>query len=175
MLNVLIFFGAFGSLIAGLGFIYKPVWLVRFNKIAREKIFADNLILLERRKKGAFFVLLFFIFLYWGYYRSQYSLRYTDQIISTNRLLYQSLQHLHSRQYAEVKRLCEKVLTREPNNAQALYQMGAVQLLLNDPVAAQRSWSKARALDPNSPNAQSLREWVARLKGSDTPEISLLK
>ena len=175
MLNVLIFAFAILCLLIGLGFIYKPVWLVKFNKFAREKIFVDNLILLERRQKGVLFVLLFFFLAYLGYYRSLYSIRYTDRLVSTDRLLYQSLLHLHARQYAQVKKLCEKVMKRDPSNAQALYYRAAAQDLLYEASSAERSWAQAKAIDPDSANARSIREWVIKVKGPDSPELSVLK
>ena len=163
--NVLLFFLATSSLILGLVFIYKPTLLIRFNKIARERFFNDNIILLERRKKGVLFILLFFIFLYWGYYRFQYVRMDLDHnLISTSRLLYQSLQHLQSRQYETAIMLCEKVLAREPDNTEALLQKGASHLLLGNPSQAQKCWAKADKIDPDSPKSERYKLLVRRLK-----------
>ena len=167
---------SFVSLALGLVFIYKPIWIVRFNRIVRERILNDNLILLERRKKGFFFFLMFFIFFYWGYDSSQYHPTVAaSKFISTNRLLYQSQHHLHLREYKDSRRLCEMVLAREPNNAQALYQLAASQFLLDDPVAAQKSWTSAKAIGSNSQAADRLRKLVVRHKNLPSEDIPALR
>ena len=74
-----------------------------------------------------------------------------------------------------MKKLCERVLTRDHANAQALYQLAAAQALLNETAAAQQSWAQAKAIDPNSMIATSIRELVIKLKGADSPELTILK
>ena len=56
-MNILVFLFAFLLSATGIIFVYAPTWIVRFNKIAREKVFNDALVLLGRRKKGIFFLL----------------------------------------------------------------------------------------------------------------------
>ena len=171
-MTFLILFVSLLFLTVGLVFIYKPFWIIRFNKLVRERILNDNLILLERRKKGFFFLLAFFIFFYWGYTRSLYSPSVMSaKLISTQRLLYQSEQHLRLKEYQESRRLCEEVLLREPGNPEALYQLGAVQFLLNDTTAAQNSWGKAKAVDSASEWAGRMRKLVVRHKNLPSEDI----
>jgi uncharacterized protein YjeT (DUF2065 family) len=52
--------------ILGLGYLYRPDLISRMNTLIRETIFNDAYIALERRKWGAFFLLIGFLFLYMG-------------------------------------------------------------------------------------------------------------
>ncbi|OGR83770.1 MAG: hypothetical protein A2902_02910 [Elusimicrobia bacterium RIFCSPLOWO2_01_FULL_64_13] len=171
VVNLAVFFASLVFFIIGLAFIYKPTWLVRINKVFRERIFNDNLILLQRRKKGVLFLLLFFIFLFWSYHRlATLDFLADSHIVSTDRLLYHSLQHLRSGRYPQVQSLCHRVLARDPRNAGALYQLGAVHFLMKDIETARKYWKKASEIDPDSENARSLKILVAGLNGLPLPE-----
>ena len=50
----------------GLGYLYRPDLISRLNAILREYFLNDAYIALERKKWGAFFLLLAFLFLYMG-------------------------------------------------------------------------------------------------------------
>ena len=50
----------------GLGYLYRPDLIERMNAFLRETLLNDSHIALERRKWGAFFLLLAFLFLYMG-------------------------------------------------------------------------------------------------------------
>ncbi len=56
---------AFAAL--GLGYLYRPDLIERMNALLRDYVFNDAYIALERRKWGAFFLLLAFLFLYVGW------------------------------------------------------------------------------------------------------------
>lgn len=51
----------------GLGYLYRPDLIERMNSILREYLLNDAYIALERKKWGAFFLLLSFLFLYMGW------------------------------------------------------------------------------------------------------------
>ena len=171
-MSLIFLFVSFVSLGIGLVFVYKPAWIVKFNKFARERIFNDTLILLERRKKGFFFMLTFLIFFYWGFQRLQFEpAAVSSKLVSTDRLLYQSFHHLQLNDYAESRRLCEIVIVREPNNAEAYYQLGAAQFLLDDPASAKKSWARAKAINPGSYSADRLRKLVVRHKNLPSEDI----
>ncbi|MBI2915885.1 MAG: tetratricopeptide repeat protein [Elusimicrobia bacterium] len=162
----LTFLTALSLLFLGLVFFYRPNWVLYFNRVLREKFLNDSLVLLNRRKKGVFFLLLSSIFFYWGYLLSQYRpSRLSQKIISTDRLLYQSMRHLDDQQYEKSKSLCERVLSRDPNNADALYHLGAAHLLLNNQAQGESFWNKAVELDPRSSEASRLRGLITRTKG----------
>lgn len=55
------------SLFLGLGYLYRPDLIERMNALLREYLLNDAFLALERRKWGAFFLLLAFLFLYMGW------------------------------------------------------------------------------------------------------------
>ena len=57
---------AIGALcfLLGLGYLYRPDLIERMNAFLRETLLNDAHIALERRKWGAFFLLVGFLFLY---------------------------------------------------------------------------------------------------------------
>ncbi|MBI5240524.1 MAG: hypothetical protein HY926_08635 [Elusimicrobia bacterium] len=55
------------SLLLGLGYLYRPDLIERMNAVLRETLLNDAHIALERRKWGAFFLLIAFLFLYMGF------------------------------------------------------------------------------------------------------------
>jgi hypothetical protein len=52
------------SLMLGLGYLYRPDLIERMNALLREYFLNDAYIALERKKWGAFFLLISFLFLY---------------------------------------------------------------------------------------------------------------
>ncbi len=157
-----------GIFFLGLGWtlFYRPSWLLYFNKIVREKLLNDGEMLLERRKKGFLFVLLAVISLYVGYdYQSYRSPSAPVGIVSTDRLLYKSLQHLYSKQYQKSKFLCEKILVQDPGNVDALYQLGAAQILMGEVKEGSHAWRKAAHLEPQSTEAEQLIKLIKTEKG----------
>jgi len=167
---------SFAFLAIGLIFFYRPAWIVKFNRIARERIFNDSRVLLERRKKGFFLLLMFLIFSYWGFQRMLYNpLAHKYHVISSDRLLYQSMHHLHKREYKESLLLCQRVTNHEPNNAKAFYLLGAAHYLLGDPASAKQCWSKAKAIDPESIDADVFRKLVVRHKNLRSENIPALQ
>jgi len=57
----------FVSLLLGLGYLYRPDLIERMNALLREYLLNDAYIALERKKWGAFFLLVAFLFLYMGW------------------------------------------------------------------------------------------------------------
>lgn len=57
----------FLSLLLGLGYLYRPDLIERMNALLREYLLNDAYIALERKKWGAFFLLVAFLFLYMGW------------------------------------------------------------------------------------------------------------
>ncbi len=57
----------FVSLLLGLGYLYRPDIIERMNALLREYLLNDAYIALERKKWGAFFLLVAFLFLYMGW------------------------------------------------------------------------------------------------------------
>lgn len=57
----------FASLFLGLGYLYRPDLIERMNALLREYVLNDAYIALERRKWGAFFLLVAVLFFYMGW------------------------------------------------------------------------------------------------------------
>jgi hypothetical protein len=57
----------FASLLLGLGYLYRPDLIERMNALLREYFLNDSFLALERKKWGAFFLLVAFLFLYMGW------------------------------------------------------------------------------------------------------------
>lgn len=55
-----------GCLALGLGYLYRPDIIERLNAILRDYLFNDAHIALERKKWGAFLLLMSFLFIYMG-------------------------------------------------------------------------------------------------------------
>lgn len=164
MTNAL-FLVSFCLFFIGLLFLYRPLWLLFLNQFLRERVFNDHLILSSRKKSAAFCILLSVLFFWMGYYSGHYTeTKITAKMISTDRLLYQSLQHLHAKDYRKAKLLAEKVLSDEPQNAEALYHLAAAQYLLEDVQSAEKNFLKAQKLDHSSPQVQYLSQYVMQLK-----------
>lgn len=172
-MTYLIFSLAVFFLLLGFTFFYRPAWIARFNKFVRERFFNDSILLLERRKKGVLFLLIAVLFFYMGFFLEHYRpSRLSYRLLSNDRLLYQSLVHIHSQRYWWSRKLCERVLSKDPNNSQALYQLGVTCVLMNNPQEGERYWQRALALDPNSSQAENLRKLVSSLKAD---AVSFLK
>lgn len=56
----------FVCLCLGFGYLYRPKLIERMNAVLRDYLLNDAYIAMERRKWGAFFLLLSFLFFYMG-------------------------------------------------------------------------------------------------------------
>lgn len=56
-------FGLF-FLVLGLGYLFRPDWITRINRVLREYLLNDSYIALERKKWGLFMLLLSCLFFY---------------------------------------------------------------------------------------------------------------
>ncbi len=66
MIAVLLVAAGAVCFLLGLGYLYRPDIIGRMNAILRDYLLNDAYIALERKKWGAFFLLLSFLFLYMG-------------------------------------------------------------------------------------------------------------
>ena len=66
MLIWLKLFVGVAATVLGLGYLYRPDVIERINALLRATVFNDAYIALERKKWGAFFLLVGFLFLYMG-------------------------------------------------------------------------------------------------------------
>lgn len=167
MTNALLFSFGLVLFLVGLAFFYSPHWILRVNRLARDWVFNDNYVVVERNKRAVLCLLLAFFFFYWGYLRAREAWR---PFVSTDRMLYQSLQDLHARNYAAAKAICQRVLARHPDNAEAMYQLSAAEYLMRNIEGGRTLWRQAVEMDPRCANAAYLRNLVLRDKSSDLPD-----
>jgi tetratricopeptide (TPR) repeat protein len=59
-----------------------------------------------------------------------------------------------------------------PNNAQAFAEMATVAMNAGDTNTALLAWTKYLKLDPNAPDAQAIKDWIAANSGAPTPAPS---
>lgn len=164
-MNTILFILGSLSVFAGLALIYRPGWILKFNRFVRDHVVNDAALLLERRKKGVLMLLLAFLFFTWGYYRAHYSpTRVMWRFVTPHRMLYQSYHHFHAGEYGESKLLCERVLLKDPDNPEALYQLAAIHYLQNNAQAGDALMQRAEQLPVRSATVQRLRAQAIGLR-----------
>lgn len=56
-----------GFLIVSVGYLYRPVWILKINSWGKALLFNDGHLLLYRRRRGLLFLLTSVLFLYSGF------------------------------------------------------------------------------------------------------------
>lgn len=161
------FLTLFGLLLVvlGLTYMYRPSWILILNKFARERIFSDARVLLERRKKGMLFILCAVLLFYWSYHRAQYSpTRVMDRFVSSDRMFYQATAHFKAGEYNDAEKVGLKLMARQPQNAENLYLLAASRYLQGDRQGAEEIWAKAEAVRAQSETALQYRGICLRHK-----------
>ncbi len=152
-----------------LAYLYRPSLILTLNKFARERVFSDSRVLLERRKKGLMLLLFSVLLFYWSYHRAQYSpTRVMDHLVSTDRMIYQAHYHFRAKQYNDVEKICLKIASRQPGNSENLYLLAASRYIQGKKPGAEEIWARAEELRPQSPAAQQLRDLCLRFKAPST-------
>lgn len=148
-MNTVLSFLGLVLVFTGLTYLYRPSWILVINKFARERVFCDARVLLERRKKGVLMLLCAILFFYWSYYRAHYgSTRVMDSFVSIDRLLYQSHKHFASGDYKDAIQVCNRIIERDPNNLEAYYQLAAARYITGDRAIGDWAWHKAESMNP---------------------------
>ncbi len=168
-MNTILTFSGLLFVFLGLAYMYRPSWILTINKFARERIFCDARVILERRQKGLLFLLCSVLLFYWSYSRALYSpTRIMDYFVSTDRMFYQARNNFRVGEYGKADRACLKILSREPENSEALYLLAASRYLSGDKSGAEEVWSKAELVRAMTPMAQQFRDVCLRFKRPTT-------
>ena len=138
--------------------------------MTREWVFNDNYVVIDRNKRALFFLLLSSVFFYWGYQRGHEAMQPIETFVTTDQLLYQSLQYLYAKKYPAARELCQRVLDREPHNAEAMYQLGATEYLMKNIDQGRKLWKQAVQTDPHCSKAPHLKSLVLRDKAPELPD-----
>jgi len=165
MITNILFISAFLLMALGVISIYKPRLIIRFNRIMRDKIFSDRIILFSRHKSGMITISIAFILFFTGYHRLHHArTELNSRIVSTDRLLYQSLQFIYSGEYIQAKLLAQSVLSRESGNIQAEYMLSAAEYYLQNYDEAVKILKKAQSHDSRAQYAGWYRRLISRYK-----------
>jgi tetratricopeptide (TPR) repeat protein len=114
-----------------LGWIYffRPKFVADFNKFARETVFNDRRILLERKKLAIFFFLISFAFTYFAFSSlSEHIARYGEgnwKPQANKYLMYMAMKDYFAQRYDNAVEKYQRILEREPNNMEALARIAA--------------------------------------------------
>jgi hypothetical protein len=111
-------------------FFFKPNLVASVNEFAREKIFNDRIILLERKKLAALFFLIAVVAVYMTFlsvieHITVYSGgRWKQQ--ANQYLMYMAMKDYFGRRYDSALEKYGKILLTEPNNIEALTRMATI-------------------------------------------------
>ena len=157
-------FGAF-FFVLGWIYLYKPNLVLQVNRIAREKIFSDRLILLERKKLAILFFCLSFVGLYMGM-TSLIALQNNRQsnIWIMKPVTYQSylaMQDFCAGRYESALQKYRNILKEEPDNMEALKRMAYTYAAMGDRKNAVALWKQLLQVRPDNKEAQNELKKIA--------------
>ena len=146
----------FGLLFFLLGWIYlyKSNVVLNLNRIARDLLFNDRTVLLERKKLAIFFFCMSFVALYMGISSLMLWLtsreKYHWAMETDKYLLYMAMQDYCTERYANAIDKYEKVLKSEPNNLEAWKRLAYTYEAQGDKKKARMIWKKLLVITPDS-------------------------
>ena len=135
-------------LLLSLGYLYRPVWILRLNALGRAFIFNDTYVLLYRRRWGLPLFAAASLFLFSGFNNlSQQSRRPSVELW----LAYRSfLAH----EYRQTIIQCEGILAQDGDNAQAWSLLGSAWSALGEREKADKAWNRSLALIQTDPSGR---------------------
>jgi len=153
-----------GILLLALGWVYffKSNLVLTLNRIARETLFNDRIILLERKKLAILLFCLSFVTLYMGF-SSLINLlgsqgKSSWLMETSSYMMYMAMQDYCSEKYSNAIQKYEQVLKSDPNNMAALKQLSYTYEASGDTAKARVIWQKILALNPKN------KEMIEKLK-----------
>jgi len=145
-----------GVLFIALGWVYffRPNLVLVLNKIAREKLLNDRIILLERKKVAILFFCLSFIALYMGItsLSKQASVKEGRSWISetSSYLMYEAMQDYCREKYDNAINKYNEVLKTDPDNITALRRLSYTYEACGDTAKARVVWQKLLKIQPKN-------------------------
>ena len=145
-----------GILFLALGWVYffKPNLVFTINKVARETIFNDRIILLERKKLAILFFCLSFVALYMGFsaLTTQLGSRGKNSWLmeTSSYMMYMAMQDYCREKYDNAIQKYNLVLNSDPNNIAALRHLSYTYEAIGDSAKARVIWQRILALDPKN-------------------------
>ncbi|MFH0807214.1 MAG: tetratricopeptide repeat protein [Elusimicrobiota bacterium] len=161
----------FGILFFILGWIYlyKSNLVITLNRIARDVLFNDRLILLERKKLAVVFFCLSFIALYMGL-TSLASIAGTSEKSSWmmephGYLMYMAMQDYYRQRYASAIDKYQRVLKEDPDHFEALKRITYAYIAAGEKKRARASFKRLIRINPKDPEvAEKIRTHLNALK-----------
>lgn len=149
MITLKLFFGVFFFLLGGV-YLYKPNLVGELNRIARDILFNDRRVLLERKKLAILFFCLSFMALYMGF-SSLTAEKQENWLIGTNHyLMYMAMQDYCTARYQNAIEKYERILRSDPNNVRALKRLAFTYEACGEKRKAKALWVKLGTLLPES-------------------------
>jgi tetratricopeptide (TPR) repeat protein len=144
-------------------YLFKPALVLTLNKIARDRLFNDRTILLERKKLAILFFCLSFVALFmsfaavsdWVYRRGPNSWVFE----SNQYLMYMAMQDFCTERYTDALAKYREILAVCPDDAEAMKRMAYTYAAIGDKKHARELWEKLLRRTPNDPDIRcSLRD-----------------
>lgn len=146
MITLKLFFGVFFFLL-GWVYLYKSNLVVELNRIARDILFNDRRVLLERKKLAILFFCLSFMALYMGL-SSLTAKKQENWLIGTNHyLMYMAMQDYCTARYQNAIEKYERILHNDPNNVSALKRLAYTYDACGEKRKAKALWVKLGTLN----------------------------
>ena len=145
-----------GILLLALGWVYffKSNLVLTLNKIVRETLFNDRIILLERKKLAILFFCLSFVTLYMGFSSLVNLLGSQGKnswlMETSSYMMYMAMQDYCSEKYGSAIQKYVQVLKADPNNMTALKRLSYTYEASGDTAKARVIWQKILSLNPKN-------------------------
>ena len=145
----------FGILFFFLGwmYLYRSNLVLILNRIAREVLFNDRRILLDRKKLSIIFFCLSFVALFMAFssltkwVSDQGKDRWANE--STEYLMYMAMQDYCTERYTNAIEKYNKILITDPNNAAILKRLAYTYDANGEKKKARQIWKKLLRMNPN--------------------------
>jgi len=145
--------------IIGWVYLYKPNLVLHLNRIAREFLFNDRLILVKRKRLAVLFFCFSFIALFMGV-NSLTTLQENEEANSWvleigNYKMYLAMQDFCAGKYQDALDRYQQVLHSDPQNIKVLKRIAFTYTALGDKRKASLYWRKVLELDPADTDSTS--------------------
>ncbi|MBN1824567.1 MAG: tetratricopeptide repeat protein [Endomicrobiales bacterium] len=142
----------------GVIFLYQPNLMLRMNQLARELLFNDKRLLLERKRLAIFFFALSFVALYMGFTSLNHWMAAKKKFSvdeGSKYLMYLAMQDFCTEKYDRALQRYSQILQTDPRNTDALKYMALVYDELGDSKRARVTRQRILAIDPEDKETMS--------------------
>jgi tetratricopeptide (TPR) repeat protein len=140
-------------LMASIGYLYRPQWVLRWNEWGRKALFNDAFVLHHRRRWGLAFFLAAVLFFYSGFINLAHLMSRENP--SGFLELHNAYAAFRAQQYRGAVVRCQEILKRDDDNVNAWCLLGASWSALGRKDQARKAWERVLARDPSHPVGQN--------------------